>query len=136
MDRREYLARYREKHRERLRAYANAWRAANIDKVNAWSREQHKQTRSALRARVLELLGSKCAQCGFDNPLALHVDHVNGGGCRDRRGKGTTIQHYRKWINEILDGSGDYQCLCANCNTIKARTSLNERAGAPRKNKH
>jgi len=71
-----------------------------------------------LRAKVIALLGGKCAKCPFTDPRALQVDHINGGGAKERRTKGTRgnsgVNH------KILSGQTEgYQLLCANCNWIK-----------------
>jgi hypothetical protein len=63
--------------------------------------------------------GYVCACCGFDNKDALVLDHIHGGGSRQRRSPGISSpsQHYR-WIirNNFPEG---YQVLCANCNMAK-----------------
>lgn len=37
------------------------------------------------RTQVLRALGGKCVQCGFCDPRALQIDHVDGGGHIERR---------------------------------------------------
>lgn len=67
-----------------------------------------------LRQSALDLLGGKCARCGFDDPRALQIDHVGGGGMAELRSL-TRYQYLRK----VLADPTGYQCLCANCNWIK-----------------
>lgn len=78
----------------------------------------------ALRQTVVAHLGGACSRCGFDDPRALQIDHVNGGGCEERRnGKSPG----RALLNRVLkDDQGTYALLCANCNWIKRaeRTEL------------
>ena len=70
------------------------------------------------RQDVIQILGGKCIKCGFDDPRALQIDHVHGGGRAEQRrigfGRITTYIY-----NRIKSGSKDYQLLCANCNFIK-----------------
>lgn len=67
------------------------------------------------RAKVIAALGGKCARCGFDDPRALQIDHINGGGRRDENTRGLN-----SFYNDVLVSVGTkYQCLCANCNAIK-----------------
>lgn len=75
------------------------------------------------RLKIIELLGNKCANpdClivgGCTDIRCLQVDHINGGGTEEMRGKGI----YTIW-NEYLKGIRDIkllQVLCANCNVIK-----------------
>jgi len=67
-----------------------------------------------LRVAVLAYLGNKCVRCGFDDARALQVDHILGGG-RKEKADGNTYRIYRNVIN----GRAGYQLLCANCNWIK-----------------
>jgi hypothetical protein len=80
---------------------------------------------------LLDLLGNKCVKCGFDNPLALQIDHVNNNGAEERRKyttnkngrfNGINLKYYRDLREKLKNGSKEYQLLCANCNAIKRRT--------------
>jgi hypothetical protein len=79
------------------------------------------------RAEVLAALGGKCVECGFDDPRALQIDHVKGGGCRaenvrvkDSRSR-NPIAYYKRVIASV--GDGTFQLLCANHNWIKRFTN-------------
>ena len=37
------------------------------------------------RRAILELLGGKCVQCAFSDYRALQVDHIDGGGYKDKK---------------------------------------------------
>jgi|GEM_PF-3245918 hypothetical protein len=79
-----------------------------------WKTEETKR----MRRIILGKLGSKCVRCGFSDPRALQIDHVNGGGRFERRTlKGSTLRYYRYILGRI--SSGEYQLLRANCNSIK-----------------
>ena len=68
-----------------------------------------------MRSKVLEVLGNKCIKCGFSDSRALQVDHINGGGHKERLNLGG-------WniCKKIISGyTSAYQLLCANCNAIK-----------------
>jgi len=69
------------------------------------------------RETLLSLLGAKCKHCGFCDKRALQIDHVNGGGIKDRARRGGN--YYSSILNDVLGGSLEFQILCANCNTIK-----------------
>lgn len=75
---------------------------------------------------VLVFLGAKCAnpECQWLNKdgtigcadlQVLQVDHVNGGGTKERQ-RMSYDSLYRKVLKNT---TGDYQLLCANCNWIK-----------------
>jgi hypothetical protein len=68
-----------------------------------------------LRAAALDFLGNRCVQCGFTDARALQIDHIHGGGARERREGKSPRDIYRK----VLAGEPGYQLLCANCNWIK-----------------
>lgn len=71
------------------------------------------------RNRILDLLGNKCSVCGFSDARALHIDHRNGGGYRERKRLGQK-RMYKKILEELESGFlNNYQLLCANCNWIK-----------------
>jgi hypothetical protein len=92
--------------------YQRKWRMANRKKLNAAERTRC----NALRDRALKLLGQKCAwiNCEWTDVRALQFDHINGGGHQERK------LHSEGWVAaRILEGSKDYQILCANHNWIK-----------------
>jgi len=76
-----------------------------------WEKDYRDRKRTEINAK----LGNQCARCGFTNPLALCIDHVNGGGVAER-----TSMSQKTFLNKVLnDTTGMYQLLCANCNLIK-----------------
>ena len=83
--------------------------------------ERKRERRSAaLRLhRIHELLGGKCAGCGFTDWRALQVDHVDGGGGFELRKSGNKRWYYGKVLKSLYANEGVYQLLCANCNWIK-----------------
>jgi len=83
---------------------------------------------SELRGRAFLKLGRVCNRCGFSDPRALQIDHVHGGGTKEgkeRSGRGAGL--YRR---VLLDTTGKYQLLCANCNWIKRYENGEHRGGA------
>jgi hypothetical protein len=72
--------------------------------------------RAGLRARAIAKFGSKCGHCGFDDPRALQIDHVNDDGFLER----AKVKSRVAFFSTVLrDTTGRYQLLCANCNVIK-----------------
>jgi hypothetical protein len=91
--------------------------------------ENHKRQYDAVRRRIFDLLGNRCIVCGFDNPTTLQIDHVNGGGTKERqlyRTRGLRT-YYRDILKKIEIGDASYQLLCANCNCIKKDRSGEEK---------
>ena len=83
-----------------------------------WRRVELKRIRG-LKERIFELLGDRCARCGFSDPRALQVDHKKAGaGGRDGK-----YRSGHPLYAAILRGDknpADFQILCANCNWIKS----------------
>ena len=97
---REYKRRYRIKHPELARAAGRKF--GRIGYLR-------------LKQQVLDILGGQCARCGFDDPRALQIDHINGGGTKEIHKIGSP-----RISRRIRAGHTDgYQLLCANCNWIK-----------------
>lgn len=85
------------------------------EKDLAAARANNRRQQRHIKERVFEILGRKCVRCGFDDVRALQVDHIEGGGSRERKEKGTWTVYY----NVVKTGGKGYQILCANCNVIK-----------------
>lgn len=89
----------------------------NID--GATRSENQRRLRQRYRLAVLNKLGDKCVWCGFNDKRALQIDHINGGGSRERC-RITNTNEFYKIVTESVDNNEEkYQLLCANCNVIK-----------------
>lgn len=118
----ERQAAYRARHPERVRVAQAAWRERNRAASREAQRLREQRRRDRIKADVVSVLGGRCATCGFDDPRALQVDHVNNDGAVDRLrfGGRTSPNNYRFFLTVIEEvASGRYQLLCANCNAIK-----------------
>lgn len=69
-----------------------------------------------LKAEVIEILGGPiCRRCEFDDPRALVIDHIDGGGNQHRI---DAISMWGVYKHAKAHPEG-YQVLCCNCNQIK-----------------
>jgi hypothetical protein len=95
----------------------------NYEKRKSRRRENHRER----RLEIINFLGGVCVRCGFSDWRALQIDHVIGGGSKERKEnrKNSYAKTYYQMI--IEDTSGKYQLLCANCNWIKRYENLEER---------
>lgn len=110
MQTKEYFSEYHKKNRFDRNVKSAEYYELNRLKVA----ERIKTKRDNKRKEVIEHLGGACVRCGYKDIRALQIDHINGGGIKDR---GTSIYAF---LNKVLnDVSGLYQLLCANCNQIK-----------------
>jgi hypothetical protein len=101
-NKRDINARYRSTHRKELRRKQN-------------------ENRAALKLEALEKYGRVCAVCGFNDPRALQIDHVENNGSEERRklgGQGFAGWQFYRWLKSQGWPEG-YQTLCANHNIIK-----------------
>ena len=120
-NKREYYA----KNRERLKEYQRQRRQQpeHKERQQKYTREWKDRTFK----KILEHYGKVCACCGESNQKFLTVDHINGGGTRQRKthrtDTGTQASWYlRGWIvkNDFPDG---FQILCINCNWGRAQNN-------------
>ncbi len=96
----------------------------NYRKIHAKEKRlKSRQYHHKMKIKLLNFLGGKCVRCGFSDFRALQIDHVNGGGVKERK---SITKMFSKYIFEkIQQGNKEYQLLCANCNWIK-RAENNE----------
>ena len=118
---------YIKKRSERLltdpvyRAECHAKSKAHDEKRGEMQSEKQRLKNHTLRKDALLKLGGVCIVCGFNDPRALQIDHVNGGGTAERLATGRCQNTIHKFVLE--DTVGKYQLLCANCNWIKRHTN-------------
>ncbi len=79
--------------------------------------EYFRNYRKLRRDKIIAYLGGKCVKCGFSDVRALQIDHINGGGSKERKVLKMNEGLFYKKVRE--DATGKYQLLCANCNWIK-----------------
>jgi len=97
-----------------------------IKKYNETYHHKRKEYSRNLRRAVVEALGGKCVHCGFSDSRALQIDHINGGGSKERKERNYKGSYHKHVIESFLKQENKYQLLCANCNWIK-REENNER---------
>jgi hypothetical protein len=90
----------------------------HCDECRVAYNEYHRVRRVANKAKLLELFGSKCKNCGFDDPRALQLDHVKGDGYLAAKGLRSGSKLYAAVLRGTLP-QASFQLLCANCNWIK-----------------
>ncbi len=86
-----------------------------------------------LRRKVIVHLGGRCCKCGFADERALQIDHVNGGGLKHRDLLGSSYHVYKL---ALVDKTGMFQLLCANCNWIKVHENNEKYLGKNHRKKN
>ena len=114
---RKYMQEWLQKHKEYMREY----RVNNKEHIRELMRDKPYQKNYLRRIRnsVLEALGAKCVKCGFGDKRALQIDHINGGGTKERKQKLFKGHFHKHVLKSFLAKESKYQLLCANCNWIK-----------------
>jgi hypothetical protein len=136
-----YQQEYRKENKEKVSEYGRVYHLKNRDRVIKYHKQYHKTNKEKIdlynerkhiwrRMTILQLLSDdgvhiRCAQCADDDIDALHIDHINGGGLEDKRrfaGNYDCMLIY--YINHPDEAKTRLRILCANCNIIKYRASL------------
>lgn len=124
--RNKYNKEYYIKNKKKMNEYNKEYRSENKDYFSEKNRdyqEKYKQEHEGasrggvqqrkIRQQVLDGYGRKCACCGETREQFLALDHVNGGGNKKMKAKGTR-EHYFDAIKRNFPS--DYRILCHNCN--------------------
>jgi len=86
-----------------------------IRKEKCKVKEQEKRT--IIRGVLIEEYGSKCECCGEDNVLLLAIDHINGGGRKQREELKVGGSGLMAILNRGDLPKNEYRLLCHNCNS-------------------
>jgi hypothetical protein len=70
-----------------------------------------------IKANVMSHYGGRCVCCGETELVFLTIDHISGGGTKQRKETGPGTAFYR-WLQKN-DYPIGYQVLCHNCNFAK-----------------
>lgn len=107
-----------QKNPEKYRDKQNLWAAEHRELVRARYRARHRKVRETVIAKY----GGKCQcpGCDVNQYEFLAIDHIHGGGCRERREKNfPNSQAFYAYLSKNYEPE-KYQVLCHNCNSAKA----------------
>lgn len=120
---------------------ANAYYAKNKDKVLAankrrreanpiQSRQWHNASNFRLKIEVLKHYSPDlvCERCGEKDILVLSVDHINGGGNKQKKELGLMGGRFYQWLKNNNYPSG-FRVLCMNCQWRELWKAKIERGG-------
>jgi hypothetical protein len=113
----QYMKIYTKIHEKELKEKAKIYWEKNKQRFKERKIEYWKKRNNQLRNAIFDKFGNKCARCGFSDVRALQIDHINGGGGREK--KMLKNNNWALFQKVLADTTGKYQLLCANCNWIK-----------------
>lgn len=82
-------------------------------------KEHQHDVKKRVRLTLLSIIGMKCMRCGFDNPDALQIDHIYGGGHKESKLFKSKFSLYQYYINNPDSAVKKLQTLCPTCNWLK-----------------
>ena len=128
----ETAKKWESKNQERAKSNREKWKKAHPDKIREYvkrgdakrrsdpirmdnQRRYHKEHVIKLRKDVLFHYGGVCACCGESTYEFLSLDHIYGGGNKQKRELGKRGPNFYRWlkVNGYPEG---YRVLCHNCN--------------------
>lgn len=114
---REYNLRSYEKHKEKHLLKNREWCKKNRERRRETQRLSARKRNRAFKECALKYYGDgklKCVLCGESRIDALSIDHIYGGGNKERKKTGMIGPRFYKWLidNEFPDG---FRTLCMNC---------------------
>ena len=118
--RKEYHKKYYQDNKEKYRAMQLVYYSDPVKRKQ--KNKKDRERNMFYKAKMYYILGGpKCVYCGYDeDPRALQLDHINGGGRADRRRHHSYAAKYWMEFKDNPEGlKTKFQVLCANCNVIK-----------------
>ena len=79
--------------------------------------EYNRKRASALKKEAIAAYGGMCACCGESKIEFLCIDHIYGGGNRERKKFGMNVRVFRSWLKKSGYPKDRYRVLCYNCNS-------------------
>ena len=85
--------------------------------IRQYKAAEQRKSRLRKKLRVLAHYGGKCCCCGEHRYEFLAIDHINGGGLKERQKLGLKAgTTFYTWLEKNNYPAG-YRVLCHNCNS-------------------
>lgn len=81
--------------------------------------EYYRRVAKEIRIEVIAAYGGKCACCGESTYEFLGIDHIHGGGVKERKETKRRGKQFYAWLKRQGFPKDKYQLLCHNCNLAK-----------------
>lgn len=106
-ERNKYMKQWNKKNKERIKKYPYNWNATRAVRTTQYRRNMKKT--------IIDYYGGKCVCCGESRYEFLTIDHINGGGSKQKAAQGFTGSGFYLWIIRNNFPS-NLRILCWNCN--------------------
>lgn len=101
-------------------------RATHAERVaihgQEYFREKNRRHTQKLKREVIDAYGGRCSCCGELEIVFLTIDHINGGGKKQRSEVGGFGKKFYLWLKRNNYPKDEFQVLCLNCNFAKGKT--------------
>jgi hypothetical protein len=77
---------------------------------------RQKERRAIVRREVIKHYGGKCECCGEEHIEFLCIDHISGGGTKERKNNNKRGNNFYLYLRRMSFPEG-YRILCHNCNS-------------------
>jgi hypothetical protein len=101
---------YAKTHKKEIGERMKQWSAINKPKISGYAKKRQRKNKEL----VIAAYGGKCFCCGETLFEALTIDHVNGNGKADRKGRGGSA--FYAWLVRNNFPKDGYRLACMNCN--------------------
>lgn len=97
----------------------NGLRIAAENKCVGCKKDSKKNQAASAKKQAFEYYGNSCIRCGYDDPRALTIDHVNQDGYKQRNSQGRRLSGTKlyKWLR-VNNYPPGFRTLCMNCQFI------------------
>lgn len=109
------------KTKEELKAYNRKWEHENREHRKVQQRVCSRKRNQHFKEVVVSHYGNgiaRCVFCGETRLPTLSIDHINGGGTKERRELKRTGSRFYEWLIETEFPEG-YRTLCMNCQFVE-----------------
>lgn len=104
-----------QKHKYKYKEKKHIYYIKNRERLTRLGREKRKEQKRDIKNEIFKFLGGKCECCGETKIEFLCIDHKNGGGRKERKGK-SQITYLRGILKQIKQTT-KFRILCWNCNS-------------------
>ena len=123
----ERAIKWNQEHPKRRKEICQKYYRKSKQKVLDYQKEYYQRIKSEVLTFYSNSNRPKCVWCGEERLACLSIDHIAGGGNKERKRLGLEGVHFYRWLRKQGFPEG-YQTLCMNCQFIKRQGGKHERS--------